>query len=983
MTKNDSIDNDDPAACDLAQKLVVGAPRPLASQDPLLKDLQEWAGSLPALAGLEAARLLPRFLIHSRHLQALARQHEDALASILSGDGEQIMRAAITELDQTSTDETANDEIMMAAIRRLRQRSALTVALSDIACIAGMTDQMRWLSDAADAALNASVRFLFLQAERRGLLSGFARTPETPAPHADMPPISDMNRCGWVILALGKLGARELNYSSDVDLIVLHDPVANPLVEPETSQRFYVEMTRALVRLLSAVTRDGIGWRVDLRLRPDPGATAVSIQKDAAIGYYESIARTWERAAFIRARPVAGDLALGAQFLADIQPFIWRRNLDYTVLDDMQTMLQRPAFVPGWTGFNLKTGPNGIRSIEFFTHVLQLVGGGRLAALRQPSTLPALDALAEADWITQRQRETLSTLYHALRQVEHRLQMLADAQTHSLPRSESDIDEFAQFLGHENKDEFLAALGTTLDVVGAHCTHRLFDGMNRAAMTDAPPLENEEMFQEWLASKGFKRPADISAILSGWMAGRIATTRGERARSLLTRMMPNILVQLASAVSPDECFAAFAGFVEGLPASVQIFSLLDHNRDLGRLLGDILVLSPRLARQLRRHPILFDLVLFDDFFAALPDATGFEEMLRADIKDQPTELALDTITRLTRERRFRAEVQTLSGVADTGGLGRALSDTADAVIRVITDLARSDMERRHGRIEGDFFVLGLGRLGVGDLTATSDLDLIFVWDASGGVKSDGTRQLEASTYFTRLAQTLVNWLGGATGEGSLFTIDARLRPDGEKANLAVSLSRMAEYYQNEAWLWEKLALGKGRLINDINNAPKIIRVVEDALASPVPLADVSAALADMLARLRSSYGPAQDWQLRHLPGGIGELDLLIQGMRMINADLFTKTGFSGEAILQTLADNGRIGDEDAAMLLEIQTLFAQLQHNLRLVNGGVGGDLDLLATQAVQFVLHACDSPDQETLNARLKAMRGHVEALFERQFPV
>ena len=951
----------------IAGPLIAGPPRPIPAHAAILPDLVAWADQIDGLAtsGVSAEDLAG-LLIHSRHLQSIARAQQDAILPILNGTGAAIIDAAVNTLFDVA-DTAADDAAMMAAIRHLRQRSGLATALADLANKADVGTQMNWLSTAADAAIAATVRYLFRQAAARGLV---------------LPDCTGQRGCGWTILALGKLGSSELNYSSDVDLIILHDPDNNALTNPETSQTFFVDLTRHLVSLLSSATRDGIGWRVDLRLRPDPGATAVSIQREAAIGYYESIARTWERAAFIRARPVAGDIEMGSAFLADLQPFIWRRTLDFTVLDDMATMLSRPVASPGWTGFNLKTGRGGIRNIEFFTHVLQLVGGGRSANLRQRSTLDALASLAAEDWISTTQQTTLSAHYHHLRRVEHRLQMMADAQTHALPRSLEDIANFAAFLGHADVQTFLHALQQTLDEVCLHSAHHLFAD-DAAAGDTAPPLEDEDQMRDWLTAKGFSRPDDISSTLSGWMAGRIATTRSERTRTLLTRMMPDILDQLAMANAPDDCFAAFAGFVEGLPASVQIFSLLDHNRQLGRLLGDILILSPRLATQLRRYPMMFDQVIASNFFSPLDDADAFEATIRSAINDMPVELALDVITRLTRERRFRAEVQALSGVADNVALRLALSDTADAAIRVITSLATADMQRRHGQITGSFAVLGLGRLGVRKMTSTSDIDLVMIWDGSSDARSDGTRSLAAGAYFTRLAQTLVNWLGGATGEGSLYKVDVRLRPDGEKGALAQSCQRLQTYYNDEAWVWEKMALAKARCLTPHTEAGKTaMQIMVTIMAAPPDAAAITTALNQMLTRFRDNYTDAPAWQLRQKPGGIRELDLLVQGLRLQHADLFSHTADPPEAILDTLHAAARMPDELAHALKDAAQLFEALHQALRLIRGTSSDSDDQLSIAAKKFVLTSCDCPDEVTLNTSLEGHRSTVMTALDRLMP-
>ena len=965
---------------------VAGTALPLAGHATILFELTEQVRQyVTEDAPLQPAQLAT-ILAHSRHLQTLARAHPDLLATVPTGGGAAEIRAAI-ETCERDAETIGNEQQMMAALRRLRQRSALCVVLADMAGCDDVERQMRWLSDAADAAVRCSVTWLFRQAVRREQIAD-----------TDTLTRNGGAGCGWSVLALGKLGAGELNYSSDIDLVVLHDPIDNPLADRDSSQRFYVDMARALVRLLSSATRDGIGWRVDLRLRPDPGATAVSIQREAAIGYYESIARTWERAAFIRARPIAGDIEMGQVFLADIQPFIWRRTLDYTVMDDMKMMLRRPTAGLGWEGYNLKTGPNGIRSIEFLTHVLQLVGGGRAPALRARSTLPALQALAAQGWITPDQRDRLGTLYLALRRAEHRLQMLGDAQTHTLPKTMDGIDETARFMGHKEAKSFLAALGQVLDGVATNTSHRLFeeitDGSGGGSVkppedtsTDAPLFGDEDRLAGWLDSHGFQRPADIAAVLSGWMAGRIAATRGERARTLLSRIMPSMLSHLSGAQDPDTAFAGFADFVEGLPASVQIFSLLDHNRDLTRLLGDILVLSPRLGERLRRHPTLFDLVLFAAFFEPLPAADELESELRDAITGQQTELALDTVTRVTRERQFRAEVQHLSSVADRRALGAALANIAEATIRVIRDLAIADMQRRHGTIDGDLAVLAMGRLGLGDLTATSDLDLVFVWDAPEGVAStgieDGRRSLGASSYFTRLAQTLANWLGGATGEGKLFTVDLRLRPDGEKSGLAPSLARLTTYYRDEAWLWEKLALGKARLVTPAASCgAAAIDSLAAARTTPLPYETIARPLYEMRRRLRDNYGEASEWQLRKRPGGISELDILVQALRLLSADLFSNSALPVDSILNHLVEVGRITPDDAETLVTAESLYADLHHALRFVVGTSATDPTALSAPARHFICTVCDSPDIEALRGRITGHQTRIEALFDRLFP-
>ncbi len=966
----------DPALIEITQ-LCPGLPVISADLQPVYADLLSWADTVlgEADSGV-SVEALAAMLVHSRHLQTLARRHQDAIVPTLQGEGAAIVTAACDEL-RTITPTIKDDAAMMRAIRQLRQRSALAVALSDLATKADVATQMQWLSSAAETAVRATVRFLFDRA------AGLGQCP---------PPTEDMADCGWIILALGKLGASELNYSSDIDLIILHDPDSTPLFAANKAQQFYVEQTRALVRLLSQSTGDGIGWRVDLRLRPDPGATAVSIQIGAALGYYESIARTWERAAFIRARPIAGDLALGSAFLADIQPFIWRRTLDYTVMHDMNSMLRRPVQTPGWHGYNLKTGKNGIRQIEFFTHVLQLVTGGRVPAIRQARTLPALQALADEDWISSDQARNLADLYHAIRRVEHRLQMLSDAQTHSLPRSEAELMQFVQFLGHENSERFLTVLASVMQAIGRNTTHKLLEDAEQTSIASEGDGENlllddTEQLMQWLAAHGFQRPGDVCATVDGWMAGRIATTRGERARYLLNRLMPTILCHLADGTSPDGQFAAFAQFTEALPASVQIFSLLDHNQQLTKLLCDMLVLSPRMASYLRRNPALFDLVLFADFFDPLPDSVILAEQMQATIADLSVEEALDAIKRRAREWRFQCEVQALSHILHPADLGQALSMIADVVVRAVHQLAIQDMQRRHGTIDGQSAILALGRLGTGALTAHSDLDLVVVFQAGTNAQSTGDRTLGSKAYFTRLTQTFVNWLSRPTAEGSLYEVDMRLRPDGVKGAVAVGLERFTEYYRKDAWVWEKLALAKARIITDPAQAPAVVTGLTEAIYEttqhPIDLPIVGNAVLDMRRRLRDAYGSATALQLRKLPGGMAELDLLVQGLRLVNADLFAGTGQDQIEIISKLARHERISQTDATNLESASRLFSNVYASLRLCVGAVGQNADDFNAAVVRFITQNNDAADEPQLVTMLDGERETVVAVFEATFPL
>jgi glutamate-ammonia-ligase adenylyltransferase len=638
----------------------------------------------------------------------------------------------------------------------------------------------------------------------------------------------------------------------------------------------------------------------------------------------------------------------------------------------MKTMLRRPPQGNGWRGYNLKTGKNGIRQIEFFTHVLQLVAGGRDKELRHRNSLAALDALAAATWITNEQAAALGTAYHQLRRIEHRLQMIADNQTHSLPRGEEDLEKFAHFMGHRTAADFCNELDNLLDQVGANAKHDLLnpadgtistaDGMKDILLDDYDALVG------WLGNHGFERPKIIADTLSGWMAGRISATRSERARALLNRLMPEILMSFTAADAPDDKFAALAQFIEGLPASVQIFSLLDYNRHLTRLLCDILLLSPQLGNHLRQYPTLFDLLLYQSFFRPLPDANIMTAQLHQICDGRNIEDALDQIKIKAREWKFQVEIQALSQTIDSPTLATGLSAIATATVRLILDLARADMTRRHGQIDGSVTILALGRLGTRQMTVSSDLDLLFVYDAPENALSDGKRPINAPTYFARLAQTMVSWLSTATAEGVLYPVDLRLRPEGEAGAIATSLDRLKTYFAADAWIWEKLALAKARPIaGNADLTEKLHLAIHAIVNQPHDHSLIGPAIDNMLVRIRKVRKGKSKWHLRARDGGLVELDLLIQGMRLQHGDLFDQTGQSIAAILAQLEISGKINANHAEALQDADRLLSEIHQCLRLTFGNAALVPDQLPLPLQQFMLARMDLADEQQLTLQLE----------------
>ena len=701
-------------------------------------------------------------------------------------------------------------------------------------------------------------------------------------------PLTDSAATGrWVILGLGKLGAGELNYSSDIDLIILHQFAADSDPESYEKQgRNFNQQARRLAKILSEDTADGFGWRVDFRLRPDPAATPLSLSFPAAVSYYESTARSWERAAFIRARPIAGDIDLGEQFLGSISAFIWRRSFDYTVIDDLQIWLRHLPATADYLGFDVKLGQFGIRHIELLVHILQLLGGGRHPELRTPNTCTALAHLVQLGWLEPDQASALERLYFHWREIEHRLQYLRDTQTHKLPRDRAALTDFAAFCGIESSDALITAIQQLQEATCAAAHHPIFDQMveraqNRQSAT--PELlasaADHELSLEWLASLGFARPHDIRDIIDGWSSGRSPATRGERARHYLFRLLPDLIDHLAKAGDPDAAFARFADLVAALPAGAQAFSLLCQHPQLASLITDILVKAPALTNTIGRRTDVLDILLEPDFFAPLEGQKELAQNCPQIRADEPVELYLDRLKRWAHEARFRANVHMLQKIAPYTEVLCHLSQIAEQVISAVCTAATHDFQARYGQIAGSsLHILALGRLGSQTMTARSDVDLLFVYEGDLENLSDGPRSLGLSSYYIRLTQLIISWLTVASREGSLYEIDTRLRPDGKSGPAATHLDRLASYYASEAWPWEHIAIAKARLIasshRDSNTAIK--KIVSDIKNNPPSAVEMAADISKMREKLASEIasGKPSGLGLKKRAGGLLDIEFL-------------------------------------------------------------------------------------------------------------
>lgn len=797
-------------------------------------------------AALDRARRYSPFL---RDAVALRPAVADAFAG---GGARRAVARALAEEGDT----------LGSQLRRQRLGLALATALGDLSGELTLEQVTGTLSDFADRAIDGALRAAVAE-----------RVPGEPF-------------AGMTALALGKLGSHELNYSSDVDLILLFDPRKLPRRPRDEPAEAAVRYGRRLVELLQQRTAEGYVARVDMRLRPSPEVTPIAIAVDAAISYYESSALPWERAAFIRARPCGGDLDLGRRFLQAIEPFVWRRSLDFGVVDEIREISTRIRDHYGQgqqlgPGYDLKRGRGGIREVEFFAQIQQLIHAGREPDLRQPATLDALAALAGAGKLPAADAEALSDAYRQLRTAEHRVQMIADAQTHLLPADPAALDGVARLHGLTDGDALLAGLRPHVERA-----ERLFGELadDRAGRLSGDPL----VLRQELARLGFADPDAAAERVGEWRSGKSRSLRSAGARAAFEAMLPALMKAIATGPDPLRALNRFSDLTERLSSGINLYRLVAAQPELGQLLATILSHAPALADQLARRPDLLDGLLDASSFGAPPPAGEIADLLTAAIGRLPYDQALDRARRLVNERRFALGVQLISGHRDPIAIAEGYSDLAEGALVALGRATEADFAATHGRIEGgELLVLALGRFGGRALTNASDLDLIFLYEAPPGARSDGPRPLAATDYFNRLARRVLAALSVSTASGPLYEVDTRLRPQGQEGMLAVSVEGFESYQREEAWTWEHMALCRARpLFGSEEGRQRLTRLVCDILCGPHDPAAVRADAAAMRADMARHKPPAGPLDIKLGPGGLVDLEFAVHTLQLSHGRAF-------------------------------------------------------------------------------------------------
>ncbi|WP_411288255.1 bifunctional [glutamine synthetase] adenylyltransferase/[glutamine synthetase]-adenylyl-L-tyrosine phosphorylase [Phenylobacterium sp.] len=899
----------------LAQSLKPCGPTLDAKAAARARDLVKDAKAWPALEPVFAA---------SPYLARLARRYPKMLADLLASEPQVRLESL---LKRTAKVAALDLDHAQPALRHLKAELHLLAALADLGGVWDLDQVTGALTRFADTAVQAALVVAARGEVEAGRLTGLGAGDEGPVP-------------GWFCIAMGKQGAFELNYSSDIDVSVFYDAERMPLADGIAAEAFAVRLTQRLSDLMQARTGDGYVFRMDLRLRPDPSSTQVAVAAPAALEYYETVGQNWERAAFIKARACAGDLPAAQAFLDELAAFVWRKNLDFAAIADIHSIKRQIHAHKvdervSAKGVDVKLGRGGIREIEFYVQTQQLILGGRNPALRSSRTLDALQALSEAGHVAPETAAELAEAYRTLRAIEHRIQMLADEQTHRLPEADAERRRVAALAGYDRLQSFDAAITRLLKAVNARYgelfpqEEALSSKFGSLVFTG---VDDDSETLATLARMGFSNPPRVSQTIRSWHHGNIPATRTERGRELFTRLAPRLLDAAQATGAPDPAFNRFADFFSRLSSGVQLQSLFLAQPRMFELVVEVMAFAPKLASTLARRPAALDAMLDNAFFETIDLAEDRAIMQRALADADGFEAAMDAVRRVHREQAFRVGVQVMSGTATAEIAGRAFADLADLCIGALAPAALAETVRLGGDFPGAVAVVALGKCGSREMSAGSDLDLMTLYRADEPAAASALKGWGAETFYGRFTQRLIAALASQTAEGGLYEVDMQLRPSGTKGPVAVSFAAFGDYYQGEAETWELLALTRARVVWASSEAfaQSASGAIEAALRRPRNRAAIAADVREMRELLEQERPPKGEWDLKLTAGGLVDMEFAAQFLQLVNAGdggplrantaeafaAFAETLLAPPAPLEALAQAWRL-QQDLTQLLKV------------------------------------------------------------------
>jgi [glutamine synthetase] adenylyltransferase / [glutamine synthetase]-adenylyl-L-tyrosine phosphorylase len=908
---------------------------------------------------------LDTLLADAPYLAELHEKHGEWLSGALGApaDAAVAVLQSVAAAGQVSESEADIGTVLSDA----KARIALLAAAAETAGRWTTAEACAALSDLADAALHAGLEVLVRLAIAKG----------------DIVEKTTAATSGLALFALGKHGGRELNYSSDIDIVAFFDPQRGALTDPAEATRTYTRIVQRLAALMQDRTSGGYVFRTDLRLRPDPGSTPLAISVDAAMAYYESRGQNWERAAWIKARACAGDKLAGSAFLTELAPYIWRKHLDFATIADIQAMKRQINVVKSVgtarvEGHNVKLGRGGIREIEFFTQTQQLIAGGRDRALRVRPTSEALAALAGANWITEKAAADLTETYWFLRAVENRLQMRRDEQTHVVPEEAVEVAAVARLMGFPDYDSFATRYREALNQVMNYYAELFSEGESLGISEGSLVFtgsDDDPATLETLATLGFADPSAASAIVRKWHYGGYPATRTAAARAHLTELLPLLLKTVAGAGNADAALAHFDDFLRRLPGGVQLFALLRQHEQLRRLLVAFMASAPRMAEAVIHRTHVMD-GLIDPAFA---DEVSRRRLLVAKVdaflnEARDYQEVIERARIIGQEQQFLIAAGLLSGTIEASRAGEQFTGLAETLLNRLFDSVRHEFEKRHGVVPGaKAALLGFGKMASREMTMTSDLDFIMLYTPGNAEESNGEKPLATSYYFARLTQRLLAAVTAQTAEGVLYAADMRLRPSGNAGPLASSLPGFIAYHHEHAWTWEHLALSRARVVAaDRELAAEVDGVIAEILSRPRDPGKTIDDVVSMRALMTRERPPRHAFDLKLAAGGLVDLEFIAQSAQLVAGDKLRLPQANTDKVLARMGEVGLL--PEAARLVEIHALYgtilqvmsAALLHPFR-EDSWTGAFRDLLADLT--------NYPSYERLSDDVREMQAKVSA--------
>lgn len=871
--------------------------------------------------------------------------------------------------------ECTDEKSIMRFLREKKSIVALSLGLADLGGWLSAEEVTNYLSRFAEVAVQSAVNFLLLDLHNREKVT-----------------LVDLKNpsfnSGLIILGMGKLGASELNYSSDIDLICFFDENNQMQINDDDTVTLFVRFVRSLIKIIGERTEDGYVFRTDFRLRPDPSSTQLALPIETAFTYYESRGQNWERVAFIRARAIAGDIEAGSAFLKELEPFVWRRHLDFAAISDIHSIKRQIHSHKGHEeiaifGHNVKLGRGGIREIEFFAQTQQLIAGGKDRELRKIGTGDALDALAGKGWIETGDSEALIDAYWHLRRIEHCIQMKLDSQSHNLPNDQEGLLSIALMMGYKDCEQFKADYLKTAHLVEQHYG-ALFEsapqltgqGSNLVFTGD----DEDPGTVETLSQMGFAQPTQIIDTIKSWHFGHLPAVQTPQSRELLTELVPAIIEAIVETDAPDQNFFLFERFLKGLPAALQLFSILKTNPNLLRLLANLLGSSPRLAAIITSRPSVFDAFIAPSFDPFSMQAEALEDDLNFLLNNaKDYEAKLDVLRIFNEEQKFLISLKLMNQTISTQKAGAYFSLLAEIILSFCLDIVVAEFEVKHGKIDGgEIAIVAMGRLGSEELTAGSDLDLIFLYRHGEQVEmSDGEKSLPSTTYYIRLVQRLIAAISAPTSEGHAYELDFRLRPSGNSGPLATDFSGFVTYQNEKAKTWEHQALVRARPIcGDVDLMHDVEKEIEKALQQKRDPKAISKDILEMRELIDAEKPAKHIFDLKTIAGGVIDIEFIAQWGVLLSGKLDLKSRSTPDLIQQL--PNTLIETEDKQELLGAFELYNLIFQLLR-VNLNDQLPPEEFPTGFKEALCDHAGEPDIEVLSARLEEVTSSVRRVFNK----